>query len=342
MPSWSSRPPEMLLEMPRQDLDSPWISMTLAKALALVGILTSLASLLPALAQTTSGLIADYRFDGWITNRTGLPTPGLVTQAAVFGLDRSGATNQALDLQGRDFIGSASVDYLKNRRSWTWSAWIRPRVLTTTTPAAVYSEGNDGISALIGEYQGGIIVSVWSESYPGSWGTVQSPALLKINEWTHIAVVLRVPDGAVSGTATLFQDGQPVKTGPLPYLKISGARSNIHQFAFGMNIGAFFGGQVGSPYAYRGGLDQLQIFDRALADQEILGLAGKTNTLIVQPAVELLFATETGLKYQLQWSEDLTGWSNHGDVIVGTGQSYSTFASTREESHRYWRLVFAP
>ena len=310
----------------------------LSKALALVGILT----FLPALAQTTNGLIADYRFDGSITNRTGLPTPGLVTQAAVFGPNRFGATNQALDLQGRDFIGSDSVDYLKNRRAWTWSAWIRPKVLTTTTVAAIYSEGNNGISALIGEYQGGIIVSIWSESYLGSWGTVQSAALLKTNEWTHVAVVLRVPDGAITGTATLFKDGQPVKTAPMPYLKVSDSRANIHQFALGMNIGAFFGGQSGAPYAYRGGLDQLQIFDRALAEQEILGLAGKTNTLIVQPAVELLFATETGLKYRLQWSEDLAGWSNHGDVIVGTGETYSTFASTREETQRYWRLVFAP
>ena len=316
--------------------------MMTSKALVLVGFLAALSGLLSSLAQTTNGLIADYRFDGWITNRTGLPTPGLVSQAAVFGPDRSGATQQALDLQGRDFIGSASVDYLKNRQSWTWSAWIRPKVLTTTTPAAIYSEGNDGISALIGEYQGGIIVSVWSESYPRSWGTVQSPALLKTNEWTHVAVVLKVPEGAVTGTATLFKDGQPVATGPMPYLKISDSRAKIHQFALGMNIGAFFGGQSGSPYAYRGGLDQLQIFDRALADEEILGLAGKTNTLVVQPAVELLFATETGLKYQLQWSEDLTVWSNHGDVIIGTGQTSSTFASTRAETHRYWRLVFAP
>lgn len=316
--------------------------MMASKALVLVGSLAVLSSLLPSLAQTTNGLIADYRFDGWITNRTGLPTPGLVSQAAVFGPDRSGATQQALDLQGRDFIGSASMDYLKNRRSWTWSAWIRPRVLTTTTPAAIYSEGNDGISALIGEYQGSLIVSVWSESYSGSWGTLQSPALLKTNEWTHLAVVLKVPEGAVTGTATLFKDGQPVATGPMPYLKISDSRAKIHQFAFGMNVGAFFGGQTGSPYAYRGGLDQLQIFDRALADEEILGLAGKTNTLVIQPAVELLFATEPGLKYHLQWSEDLTVWSNHGDVILGTGETHSTFASTREEIHRYWRLVFAP
>jgi len=94
------------------------------------------------------------------------------------------------------------VDYLKHRRSWTWSAWIRPSALTTTTPAAVYSEGNDGIIGLIGEYQGGIIVSVWSE--------------------------------------------------------------------------------------------------------------------------------------------DLTGWTDHGDVIVGTGETYSTFASAKDKTHRYWRLVFAP
>ncbi|MBM3902261.1 MAG: hypothetical protein FJ379_09250 [Verrucomicrobia bacterium] len=92
------------------------------RALVLVGFLAVLSGLLTSLAQTTNGLIADYRFDGWITNRTGLPTPGLVSQAAVFGPDRSGATHQALDLQRRDFIGSASVDYLKNRRSWTWSA----------------------------------------------------------------------------------------------------------------------------------------------------------------------------------------------------------------------------
>lgn len=316
--------------------------MMTSRAQALIGFIAFLSGLLPTLGQTTNGLIADYRFDGWITNRTGLPTPGLVTQAAVFGADRTGAATQALDLQGRDFIGSASVDYLKNRRSWTWSAWIRPRVLTTTAPAAIYSEGNDGISALIGEYQGSLIVSVWSESYSGSWGTVQSPPLLKTNEWTHVAVVLGVQEGAISGMATLFKDGQPVKTGPLPYLKISDSRANIHQFALGMNIGAFFGGQSSSPYAYRGGLDQLQIFDRALTDQEILGLAGKTNTLVIQPAVELMFATEPGLKYRLQWSEDLTGWVDHGDVIVGTGQTYSSFASTREETHRYWRLVFAP
>ena len=108
-----------------------------------------------------------------------------------------------------------------------------------------------------------------------------------------------------------------------------------------MNIGAFFGGQTDSPYAYKGGLDELLMFNRALSDQEILALAGKTNTLAIQPAVELLFPTENGMRYRLQWSEDLAGWIDYGDVIVGTGDPHSIFASAKEKTHRYWRLVSA-
>jgi hypothetical protein len=55
-------------------------------------------------------------------------------------------------------------------------------------------------------------------------------------------------------------------------------------------------------------------------------------------AVEILFHTDKGRKYQLQYSTDLESWLNYGDIINGIDDPFSTFVSTREYESVFWRL----
>lgn len=68
--------------------------------------------------------------------------------------------------------------------------------------------------------------------------------------------------------------------------------------------------------------------------------------LEIYPAVELVWETELGKKYQAEWSPSLfiPTWSPLGEQFVGDGQLISFLDSTRSDSDqtRYYRMVELP
>lgn len=288
-------------------------------------------------AQLPSGLIADFRFSGYVHNAA-RATVGLEAKTAKFAADRFGNPQQALLTTGSGFVGSGKVDYFKNRTSWTWAGWVRPDDLSPTAPGNFYSEGNNGLAGHVSVYQGTIMVQLWNELATPNWGSITTGPLLSVGVWSHVAVTLNTPEGSNTGTCTIYKDGIAVKTSPIPYLRVSGVRAQQRQFGIGMNVGYFIGGQTAAPYAFRGSLDEVFIFDRALDAVEISQLLNVDDRLAVSPAIELNFQTAPAQKYQLQWSDDLKTWTDQGALLLGNGAEISTLVSTRGNANRYWRL----
>lgn len=50
------------------------------------------------------------------------------------------------------------------------------------------------------------------------------------------------------------------------------------------------------------------------------------------PAIEVVFPTKSGEKYQLQYTTDFKVWTNLGEIIQGTGQPVSRFVQARTEA----------
>jgi hypothetical protein len=67
--------------------------------------------------------------------------------------------------------------------------------------------------------------------------------------------------------------------------------------------------------------------------------------LEVHPAVELVWATEVGRRYQVQWTDNLSSdiWNNLGSVIEGTGKEWRNFdATSSAQGVRYYRMFELP
>jgi hypothetical protein len=286
-------------------------------------------------------MIAEFLFDGSFTNSTGLPTPGLEAAEIRFTADRNGRPDAALLAPHIGLVGSKETDYFKNRRSWTWSGWVRADAFSAGTPATFYSEGNNGASVIVGELNGRLYVQLWNELTQGGWSTLTAAAGLTVGKWTHVAVTLQTADSSNVGQCTLHQDGMVFASGAMPYVRVGASRANLRQFGFGLNVGYFVGGQTAFPYPFKGAIDEVRLFDSALGSGEIARLAGQADRLTATAAVELHFPTVSGEAYLLQWSEDLVVWHDHGNTILGTGVEYATFVSTRGLANRYWRLTRA-
>lgn len=66
----------------------------------------------------------------------------------------------------------------------------------------------------------------------------------------------------------------------------------------------------------------------------------QTNVLSIYHAAELEYEMTNGALYQLQATDNLLGsWSNSGPAIVGEDCSESFLESTRDTSHKFWRVV---
>src|ERR1035441_3149684 len=76
-----------------------------------------------------------------------------------------------------------------------------------------------------------------------------------------------------------------------------------------------------------------------------LASAGVTNgllpRLLIWPAVELGWVSETNKTYQVQWSTNLmsSNWFNFGSSLPGNGSTNFLFDSTRASPNRFYRII---
>ena len=97
------------------------------------------------------------------------------------------------------------------------------------------------------------------------------------------------------------------------------------------------------------GLDAVSTFEEANSNFLSAGYGAiricrkhvPTNTetpgLEIHKAIELNWQSQTGVRYQVRSSTDMTSWTNDGEVIIGTGRRLSAFRRA-SESRRYFRV----
>jgi hypothetical protein len=70
---------------------------------------------------------------------------------------------------------------------------------------------------------------------------------------------------------------------------------------------------------------------------------GKTNSLVIYTAAEVVFNSEVGKTYQIQSVSSLSeGWQNVGEPIQGTGSAISYVTPTRTKAQQFYRVVTNP
>ncbi len=149
--------------------------------------------------------MAEFRFDGESRNYAQAQQP-LLAASIRFTTDRLGVPSRALALPESGFVGSLDHDYLKGRRQWTWSAWIRSD-FPERAGQIVYSEDAHGNVADVQVNKGQVFVNTWNVDVPNNWSSAVASATVVAGKWFHLAVTFDSPSGN-QGECRMFLDGK--------------------------------------------------------------------------------------------------------------------------------------
>ena len=262
------------------------------------------------------GLLAYYPFNGNAKDETGNGYDGNVTGATLVS-DRFGTKKSAYKFsKNRQLITlnktETKFNFLKS--SYTISAWVK----------------------WIGGQNGTYLISKWKPGTPNSFGigteglkirafiqnnysplVITSKASMSKTKWSHVVMVIQG-----SESMEIYFNNKLEKR-----VKITSRYSvnNDYPVTIGGAQPDFFGTRT-----FRGLIDDVRVYSRALSDSEIdsLYLLESQPPVMKLPPLSNLsmnpisfdFKTEKGLNYEIQASDDLTKW-NQLREIDGTGDA---------------------
>ena len=231
----------------------------------------------------SSGLVAAYSFDeGTGTTVTDLSGNGNHGTFASAVWTTAGKYNRALVFNGTTSAvtinDSAS---LKLTSAMTLEAWVNPSTVTSAWRDVIY-KGNDnyylmGTTNSAGQFAGG-------GTFAGANANVFGTAILAINTWSHIALTY---DGT---TLRLYLNAALVSTqGKTGAMTTS---TNPLQIGGDSIYGQFF----------QGAIDEVRIYNRALAQPEIQADMNTPLGASFTPPSNLLATVVSGSQVNLSWS----------------------------------------
>ena len=170
-------------------------------------------------------------------------------------------TQNALNFDGvNDYVNLPSTIQLNISSQATFEAWIKTD-----------NAGSGYRAIIVREYYYGLFLDnnqlmTYNWTGSGTTGpTTYTGASLNDNKWHHVAVVMKI--GVANGTQ-LYLDGQPV--GPAITLAVSS--NAVNNMRIGVN---------GSAQNFKGNIDNVKIYSRALQASEILNsYSNCTNTTV--------------------------------------------------------------
>lgn len=185
----------------------------------------------------------------------------------------AGNSGQAIDLDGDDCLdlgNPPSLDF--STGDWTISAWIKTTQSGTgdENKGSIYGKGGDQTDGIrytlgIGEVTEGLITLTTDDNVTKAQAT--GSTVVNDDLWHHVA-------GVRSGTQLLvYVDGAQDGTGTVPAgYDLSGTTQH------NAYIGAIVDNRDGTIFKYYvGSVDDVQIYDYALSDTDILSVAGLTE-----------------------------------------------------------------
>jgi arabinan endo-1,5-alpha-L-arabinosidase len=219
-----------------------------------------------ALVQTKSfnvtvtrlgGLVAYYAFDGNLGDSNGSFGPGAVVGNRIDAAGGSLGYEAGLRGSAAVFDGATGVrlpNGLISTNSYTVALWVKPAQLTPFTPTFFGARTNDSWVSLLPMGHGFVngATMLWSGT---AWYDAGVGMNVPVGQWSHLA--FSVDNGAVN----VYVNGVRRFSGtnfPNVFTTVSGV------FALGVNW-------WDTPY--KGAMDELRIYNRALSGAEVAGLA---------------------------------------------------------------------
>lgn len=222
--------------------------------------LTAPAAVTASFTPWQSSLLGWYPLRGDASDASGSGNHGVV-DGATPAPDRFGAAAGAYAFDGVDqSIGLTGSSPLNSSR--TFSLWVLPQS-NTGYGMPILTSGVSGAADFLGVgATAGPCGFGANRLYFHHWGQacIDSTVTLAGGAWNHIAVVY---DDSASGTLTFYRNG----------VKVASVAGNMHDYPISTLLvgGNALSGLTTKP-AFKGSLDDLAVYNRALTDAEILSL----------------------------------------------------------------------
>lgn len=290
----------------------------------------------------TNGLVAYYPFNGNANDASGNGHNGIVENATP-AVDRFGRTNACFQFNNSwVFVPYSPTLYPTNQ---TISLWFKNTGVYYDTALMragnVFDDNFRGYGINTMDFNS--TFGVWNGNGI-NWDTVtylKTPVgQWPLNRWVQLVF------SRVGNSAVLYLDGKVVNSGTnLPsYVPVQFSPLYIGSGeAPGKNGADTLPTDVPGSF-WNGFIDDVRIYNRALSSAEVQHLyqaetGGHTD---IAKAVRLDFTQLlTGWNYQVQFSHDLTNWTNSGSAFTATSSTNSQYMDVTDWN-TFWRLKVAP
>lgn len=256
-----------------------------------------------------SGLVLAYSFDEGagtqVADASGSGNTGTIKSAR---WTTSGKFGKALNFDGRRAMvvvpDSAS---LRLSMGMTLAAWVRPANVTTNWRDLIV-KGDDEY-ALFASSSNGVPAAGLRAGGAGAKSVIFDTSALPANVWSHVAATydgsnLRLYRNGVQVSVTAVGGG-PMQTG-----------TGALQIGGDALYGRFF----------KGGLDELRVYNRALSDAEIgqdmsvsVATANAPATLLGEKIASSTFTAQPGVAYAIPVTAAKSGVITGASVLIGDG-----------------------
>lgn len=270
----------------------------------------------------TNGLVAYFPFNGTAIDASGNGHNGTVN-GTVLNVDRFGKPNAAYHFTGGQYI-DIPLD-CSSQKPLTYSFWInQDQEVQSVGQAFIWTGTFDAPSHNVGV---GLTNLMYVEFYPR--GMYRTGFYVSPHSWQHIVVTY-------SDSVMVFVNGS--KIGEVPYPSAPGFRSAITR------LGRYQDFYVG---AFEGVMDDVRIYNRALAENEVAQLFALESAPIVNIRKAVYLDSSNllvGTNYQVQASSDLINWTNQGSIFAATNSSWrsTNYWNVADWNQLFFRLITSP
>jgi len=292
-----------------------------------------LSPLMANAALSTNGLVASYSFDGNSRDSSGTGNDAVVVGATLT-QDRFGVNGSAFHFDGTNqyivVLGPKSLPLGNAAR--TIAAWVKP-------------EGANGALAMVQQGNGECFGRIFGVGYFTAglyfWGGCQDYSSgfgLPLGKWSFVAITYDPPFLRMFVNA----NAQSTNIGVL-----NTAASKLFIGAATTNNGASFRG------FFKGSIDEISFYNRALSDSEIGALYGQPIQSSDAPRFQsiklstfsgcrLTFDGLAGMGYSLQISTNLLDWVTLTNLPVTSATTTFIDSNATNQQRKFYRAKQFP